>query len=76
MSELTFGQKAVGLKFNPSGDDAVAECKQKFADIVDQLNDLRNVEGQSAGTKRWCSAAITQAEIAQMCAVKAITWKD
>jgi hypothetical protein len=26
--ELTFGQKAVGLLFNPSGDDKVALAKQ------------------------------------------------
>jgi len=25
--ELTFGQKAVGIAFNPSGDDAVGQCK-------------------------------------------------
>jgi hypothetical protein len=40
--ELTFGQKAVGLNFNTSGYDAVTTCKQKFADIIDTLNDLRS----------------------------------
>ena len=42
MTQQTFGQKAVGLSFNPSGDDAVSECKQHFADAIDQMNDLRN----------------------------------
>ncbi len=75
MNELTFGQKAVGLTFNPSGDDAVAKCKQIFADAIDQMNDLRNAT-QDAEVKRMCSVAITEAQSAQMWAVKAITWKS
>lgn len=74
-NELTFGQKAVGLLFNPSGDDAVCQVKQKFADAIDQLNDLRNTT-TSGEVKRMCSVAITEAQSAQMWAVKAITWKD
>lgn len=74
-NELTFGQKAVGLLFNPSGDDAVGQVKQKFADAIDQLNDLRNTT-TSGEVKRMCSVAITEAQSAQMWAVKAITWKD
>ena len=42
MSEFTFGQKYVGLTFNPSGSPEVAKAKQLYADIIDQLNDLRN----------------------------------
>lgn len=72
--ELTFGQKAVGLTFNPSGDDAVAKIKQTFADAIDQLNDLREATS-SAEVKRMCSVAITDTQTAQMWAVKAITWK-
>lgn len=75
MRELTFGQKAVGLNFNLSGDDAVAQAKQKFADAIDQLNDLRNAT-TSGEVKRMCSVAITECQTAQMWAVKAITWKD
>lgn len=30
MQELTYGQKAVGLTFNPSGDDAVGQAKANF----------------------------------------------
>lgn len=74
-NELTFGQKAVGLLFNPSGDDAVGQVKQKFADAIDQLNDLRNTT-TSGEVKRMCSVAITEAQSAQMWEVKAITWKD
>jgi hypothetical protein len=73
--ELTFGQKLVGLSFNPSGDDAVSQVKQTFANAIDQLNSLRSTT-TSGEVKRMCSVAITEAQTAQMWAVKAITWKD
>jgi len=72
--EQTFGQKAVGLSFNPSGDDAVSTCKQKFADIIDTLNDLRSNTAIDE-VKRICSVGITEAQTAQMWAVKALTFK-
>ncbi len=71
----TFGQKAVGLSFNPSGDDAVGKCKQGCADLIDQMNDLR-ASSASGEQKRLASVAITEMEGAQMRAVKALTWKD
>jgi len=73
--ELTFGQKAVGLPFNPSGDDAVTRCKMHFSNTIDQMNELRNTT-QSSEVKRLASVAITEAQGAQMWAVKALTWKD
>ena len=72
-TQLTFGQKAVGLKFNPSNDDAVAMCKQIYADAIDQLNDLRN-STDDGEKKRLLSVAITETQGAQMSAVKGITW--
>jgi len=71
----TFGQKAVGLSFNPSGDDAVAQCKQEFANVIDRMNALRQV-CPSTEVKRMASIAITEAQTAQMWAVKALTWRD
>jgi hypothetical protein len=72
--DLTFGEKAVGLDFNPSGDEAVDTCKRTFAIAIDQMNDLRNA---AVGEKsRLASVAITQLQDAQMWAVKAITWRD
>ncbi|WP_310532550.1 hypothetical protein [Novosphingobium sp.] len=72
--DLTFGEKAVGLTFNPSGDDAVTKCKQTFAAAIDQLHDLKtNTADQEV--MRMCSLAITEAQSAQMWAVKAITWR-
>lgn len=37
VSELTFGQKLVGLTFNPSGDANVNKAKQLCADLADLL---------------------------------------
>ncbi len=73
--ELTFGQKAVGLSFNPSGDDEVTKCKQAFAAEIDRMHELR-LTSNSQEQKRHASIAITELESAQMRAVKAITWKD
>jgi hypothetical protein len=73
--QLTFGEKAVGLNFNPSGDDAVTKCKQRFADAIDQLNDLRTTT-ESGEVKRMCAVGITELQTAQMWTVKALTWKD
>ena len=72
--ELTFGEKAVGLTFNPSNDDAVAKCKAGFAAQIDGMNDLRN-STKNPEVARMASSAITEAQTAQMWAVKAITWK-
>ena len=75
MTQQTFGQKAVGLSFNPSGDAGVINCKQHFATVIDQLNDLRT-STDSPEVKRMASIAITELQTAQMWAVKALTWKD
>jgi hypothetical protein len=75
-TELTFGQKAVGLTFNPSGDPAVNHAKQKLADVIDQMHELRSRLDVSPETKRLASVAITEAQAAQMWAVKALTWRD
>jgi hypothetical protein len=70
----TFGEKAVGLSFNPSGDGAVETCKRGFAAVIDQMNDLRE-RTTNPEIKRMASVAITEAQTAQMWAVKAITWR-
>lgn len=71
---LTYGERAVGLGFNPSGDAAVGECKRTFAAIIDQMDDLRS-RAADPEVKRLASVAITEAQTAQMWAVKALTWK-
>lgn len=71
---LSFGQKAVGLTFNPGGHETVNSIKQKFAAIIDELNDLRNA-APTGEAKRYYSKAISYAEDAQMNGVKAATWQ-
>jgi hypothetical protein len=75
--DLTFGEKAVGRRFNPSGSDEVDQCKLMYAKVIDQMNDMRSGPDMiSHGKARHASTAITMAEDAQMRAVKAITWRD
>lgn len=71
---LTFGEKAVGLSFNPSNNPKVESIKRKFADIIDELNDLRLANPDDKEIFRMCSVAITEAQTSQMWAVKAATW--
>lgn len=73
--ELTYGEKAVGLNFNVAGDPFVDEVKTRYAKIIDALNDLRSAT-DSPEVKRLTSVAITEAQSAQMWAVKAITWNN
>jgi len=73
--ELTFGEKAVGFNFNPAGDPQVHEIKREFAAIIDRLNILRENAGKGEAG-RLLSVAITEAQGAQMWAVKGATWTD
>lgn len=71
--ELTFGEKAVGLNFNPSDNKKVQEIKEQAAAFINICNDLRN-EATDNEIKRMSAVAITEAQTAQMWAVKAATW--
>jgi hypothetical protein len=71
--ELTFGEKAVGLTFNPSQDPTVAKLKEAYAAIIDILNDDRGDNRDERA--RLASVAITEAQTAQMWAVKAVTFQ-
>ena len=73
--ELTFGEKAVGLTFNPSGDENVNAIKSLYGQVIDHLNNMRAAETNHE-KNRMLSIAITETQTAQMWAVKAITWKD
>ena len=70
----TFGEKAVGLSFNPSGDMDVHRIKEQFAAVIDTMNNMRNAN-ESGESKRMFSVAITEAQTAQMWAVKAVTYR-
>lgn len=78
--KLTFGQKVVDLRFNHAAGathDAVHQCKQSFANVIDQIGD------PSADTERrtWAynvlrTAAINACVAAQMAVVKFLTWHE
>lgn len=70
---LTYGQRAVGLSFNPSGDVNVHKIKSLYAEIIDTLAGLDVEDGESERL-RLIRIAITEAQGAQMWAVKAATW--
>jgi hypothetical protein len=81
MSEIqkqSFGQKACGVTFNPGGNPDVDSIKRQFAAIVDDLNDRRTKAHNDSNVEvvRMLSIAITEAQTAQMWAVKAVTWTN
>lgn len=71
--EMTFGEQAVGLTFNPSGDEKVTALKEHYAAIIDILNSDRGDNRDERA--RLASVAITEAQGAQMWSVKAVTFK-
>ena len=73
---LTVGEKAVGLSFNPSKEPDVDEIKKLYARIIDLCDVNRVNTNTTPEARRLYSIAITEAQGAQMWAVKAITWKD
>lgn len=79
---LSFGQKAVGLTFNPSGDEGVNKAKQLSADLIDLLNEYKNTKTEygnklvSWTTNVLFTAAFNAVVAAQMAVVKYITWKE
>ena len=70
--ELTIGEKAVGIGFNPGGNPDVHKVKELYAEIIDLLHRL---EEESTEAGRMVDHAIREAQTAQMWAVKVITWK-
>lgn len=75
MEELTFGMKAIGLTFNPSGDERVNKIKTLYAQIIDELHNL-SYWLDWLPTQEMINKAIQEAQTAQMWAVKVITWKE
>lgn len=71
----SYGQKAVGFTFNPSGNYTVQEIKGLYANVIDILNNFRNAS-DSPEVKRLASIAITEAQGALLWADKAVTWVD
>lgn len=74
MREMTYGEKAVGLTFNPSGDAKVQEVKELYAKIIDILAEEKSKPCTESKTSAF-DIAIMHAQTAQMWAVKGITYK-
>jgi alpha-galactosidase len=73
--ELTFGEKLVGITFNPSSDDKVAKAKALFAEAADLLMEEMSGRETSPLSKTIKEAAVADILRAQMMVVKAITLK-
>lgn len=77
MPELTYGGKAVGLTFNPSGDERVNKIKTLYANVIDELVGPSGPDSLPRGeATAMAMIAVRQAQSAQMWAVKAVTWRD
>lgn len=72
--DFTFGERAVGITFNPSASGEVDVLKTRAGNFIDACNDLREA-ATNPEVKRMYSIAITEAQTAQMWAVKAATWR-
>jgi hypothetical protein len=72
--QLSIGEQAVGLNFNPSNDVKVQKLKELYAQVIDILADgaLDNGAVDLAGRIR--GRAINEAIGAQMWAVKCVTF--
>lgn len=66
--ELTLGEQRVQRNFNPSANPIVEGLKAKYADLIDDLEALRQV-GKNA---RCLSIAQTELETSCMYAVKSL----
>lgn len=74
--EFSFGGKAVWLdNCSPFCDPEDREIKEQFADIIDHLNDARDIVGRWE-QGRLLSIAITEAQTACMWAIKALNYND
>lgn len=75
--KLTFGEKLVGITFNPAGDDKVGKAKRLFADAADLLHtEMYSKDGEiSELQSRLYAHAIGEILNAQMNVVKVLTLK-
>jgi hypothetical protein len=70
----TYGQKAVGLDFNPSANPDVDRVKTKFAEIIDLCHELM-AQANGPEHEALFIEAIRESMTAQMWCVKALTWR-
>ncbi len=76
--ELTYGEKAVGITFNPGGNPLVESIKRKAADLIDEIYDQHVkpiAETRNGEIVAQAMLAIRGIQVGQMWAVKATTWQ-
>lgn len=73
--ELTFGEKLVGITFNPSQDDKVANAKKLCAELADILNEHNESKEKTQDSQRLFSHAVGEILNAQMNVVKSLTYQ-
>lgn len=73
--ETTFGEKLVGLTFNPSNDDKVAKAKKLCADLMDLVNECCDNREATKIEHYLYSHTIGEILNAQMNVVKLLTLK-
>lgn len=73
--EMTFGEKLVGLTFNPSGDEKVQRAKELCAELADLLHDDFTSRGQSGLAATLYEHTLGEILNAQMNVVKVLTLK-
>lgn len=72
--ELTYGEKAVGIDFNPSKDEKVARVKATFAELIDLVEGSRT-PNDDRFKNTMITTTVSTLVTAQMFVVKVITWK-
>lgn len=73
--EMTFGEKLVGLTFNPSGDPKVQRAKELCAQLADLLNENADPNIDRPLCRLLFDKAIGDILDAQMNVVKVLTFK-
>jgi hypothetical protein len=75
---MSLGEDRVRIKFNPSDNSLVNQIKQKSAELIDLVEELK-FSAQRTGSQseviRLCALAQTHYEDAAMWAVKASTYE-
>jgi hypothetical protein len=71
----SFGEKLVGLTFNPSGDEKVQRAKELCAELADLLNYHNEQSEPTQFSQRLFSHAVCEILNAQMNVVKVLTLK-
>jgi hypothetical protein len=73
--EMTFGEKLVGLTFNPSGDEKVNRAKKLCAELADLITEVNDSQESSYLSNTFYGGAIRRILDAQMYSVKFLTNK-